>query len=72
MRVTADTNLADLAAHEPAAKYLYEEWDLHCVSCILAGNDTLKNGMQMHGYDAAQIAEAITELNALLKKDDNA
>ncbi len=65
MHVTATTNLSEIAANEKAAKYLFEEWELHCVNCMLAGKDTLQNGMRMHGYGEQDIAEAIRELNAL-------
>lgn len=68
-QISGSTNLSEIAANDKAAKYLFDEWELHCVNCMLAGYDTLQNGMQMHGYSEADLAEAIKELNALLQKD---
>lgn len=67
MKITSQMNLGKLAEeHPPAAKYLLEEWGLHCVNCFANQFDTLENGMRLHGYSDGQIREAVEGLNRLL------
>ena len=60
MEITPQINLGELvAAHPHTAKYLFEEWGLHCVNCFANQFDTLEAGMRLHGYNQEQILEAV-------------
>lgn len=67
MGVTPKTSLAQLAERPEVARYLLEEWGLHCVNCMLRGYDTLEAGMRLHGYGEDEIAEALAHVNAMLQ-----
>lgn len=67
MDISPQTNLGELVTEYPfLAKYLLEEWGLHCVNCFANQFDTLEAGMRLHGYDDAAVGEAVEKLNHLI------
>lgn len=68
-KITKESNLGQMAFEYPViAKALYEDYGLHCVSCMAAGFDTLETGAKIHGYDDKDIVKMVKRLNSLIAK----
>jgi len=69
MKITKEVNLGELVGTYPAvAKFLYDEYGLHCVNCIANSFDTLEAGMKLHRYTDDDILEAANAVNEFIAK----
>jgi len=69
MNISEDTPLSELAKNDAIVRYLFKEWGLRCVGCILIGGETLKHGMSIHKHSKEDIDEAVEELNEILQRN---
>ena len=46
--------------------FLIEEYEFHCIGCIMAGFETLRQGAQAHGIIDQNFAEMIARLEEIL------
>lgn len=59
-----------LEKYPKLARVLVEDYNFHCVGCMAAGEETLEQGAQVHGYRTKEITKMVMTLNQLL--DDEA
>lgn len=62
--------IGDLSAYYPhQARILVEKYGFHCLSCPLAGQETIEEGAMGHGMTKKQIKEMLEVLNKSLQSD---
>lgn len=66
MPITAQTQIQDIVFHYPAAAdHLVNNYNFHCVSCILAGYETLEQGALVHGIYGESLEKLVNDLNSI-------
>jgi hybrid cluster-associated redox disulfide protein len=48
--------------------FLIQEYEFHCVGCIMAGFETLREGAQAHGIIGKDFDEMISRLNEVVRQ----
>lgn len=67
MKITKDTNLAQLTAKHPqAARVLNDEYGLHCIGCFASSFDTLEAGAKIHGMSEEEVEKMMERLNKVI------
>jgi hybrid cluster-associated redox disulfide protein len=67
LRVTKDTNLADLLFKHPATAEVLTDFGLHCVGCFASSFDTIEAGALVHGFSQKDIEELVARLNEVVE-----
>jgi len=67
MKVTKDTNLADLITKFPEAAEVLLDYGLHCVGCVASHFDTVEAGARIHGYSDEEIVEMVNRINEVIE-----
>jgi hydroxylamine reductase len=63
LQFTGDEKINDiLTLHPEAAEILYTH-GIGCAGCVLGHTETLKQGMQGHGFDQEDLKRVLTDLN---------
>jgi len=63
-KVTQETKIGDLLKAHPETAKVLAKFNLHCVGCGGASQETIRLGATAHGLDPEQIVE---ELNKAIK-----
>lgn len=64
MKITEDINIAEMIEKYPVlVEILMDEYEFHCVNCILSGFDTLKEGARIHGIEGEDFEDMLKRLN---------
>jgi hybrid cluster-associated redox disulfide protein len=67
-KITSDMLIAEIVECYPEViDYLVEEYEFHCVNCVLAGFETLEEGALAHGIEGKEFKKLLNNINALLK-----
>jgi hybrid cluster-associated redox disulfide protein len=66
--ITKTMRVSDIAALCPGAADVLGEYGLHCAGCSYNGMETLEEGCHLHGFEDAEIAELVDDLNILLRE----
>jgi len=69
MKITKDTNVAELLEKHPETAEVFMEFGLRCAGCIAATFDTLEHGAKAHGLTDKTIEEIIKGLQKTINKD---
>lgn len=65
--ITKDINLGELSQIYPdVAKFLQEDYGLHCIGCFANMYDTLETGLKLHGYETDEVERVVEEVNRRL------
>ena len=71
LNITAEDNLNSLLTEYPFLAEPLLERGLHCVGCGLKDQDTLGQGLSVHGFNEDQIKDVVTELNLIAKNNND-
>lgn len=67
-KITADMLIAEIVECYPeVVDYLIDEYEFHCINCVLAGFETLEEGAQVHGIIGKEFKKLLNKLNSLIK-----
>lgn len=64
--ITANMRVSEVLTLVPEAAELLKDYGLGCAGCAMGSLETLGEGCCMHGWNATEIAELVTALNALV------
>jgi len=62
-QITKDMTFGELLKKYPEAGPILGNYGLHCVGCRLNVQETIEQGMKVHGMDEAAIEKLVLELN---------
>jgi hybrid cluster-associated redox disulfide protein len=65
--LTADQTVRSITNLLPESAPLLAEYGLHCFTCSAAGEETLRQGCQSHGFSDIEIEALVEDLNTLLR-----
>lgn len=72
IKIDPDMLIIDLTERYPlAVDFLINEYEFHCVGCIMAGFETLRQGAEAHGIIEADFDEMIDRLEKYLGETIN-
>jgi hybrid cluster-associated redox disulfide protein len=54
--------------HPEVIDFLISEYEFHCIGCIMAGFETLRQGAQAHGIIGKDYEEMLSRLEGLINK----
>lgn len=67
-KITSDMLIAEIVECYPEViDYLVEEYEFHCINCVLAGFETLEEGALAHGIEGKEYTKLLKNINALVK-----
>lgn len=66
MEITKDTIIEDVLKAHPDAIQVFMKYNLGCIACMGATQESVEQGARMHGIDPEPI---VKELNELFSKD---
>jgi len=64
-QITKDMTFGELLKQYPDAGPILGNYGLHCVGCRLSVQETIEQGMKVHGMDDAAIEKLVLELNKI-------
>lgn len=68
--IDPDILILELAEEYPEViDFLINEYELHCIGCIMAGFETLRMGAAAHGIIDKDFDEMMKRINDLVQKD---
>lgn len=70
IKITRDTNIAELVNEHPKAVEVLTAFGLHCVGCFASAFDTIGEGAQIHGMIEEEIDEMLSEVNTVLNDEE--
>jgi len=62
-KITQEMILSDVIEEFPDIIQIFHKYNLHCLGCMLAKGESLKDGLLGHGLN---VDEVINEMNELL------
>lgn len=65
--ITDTMRVADISALLPDSVQVLAEYGIHCAGCSMNGLESLAEGCRLHGFDDADIADLVSDLNDLLR-----
>jgi hybrid cluster-associated redox disulfide protein len=72
IEIDPDMLIIDLTERYPlAVDFLISEYEFHCVGCIMAGFETLRQGAEAHGIVGDDFTQMIKRLENYLKNGPN-
>ena len=63
VKITKDTNLADLIFKYPETAEILLDYGLHCVGCVASSFDSVEAGAKIHGYSDKEVSEMVVRIN---------
>ncbi|HDQ88827.1 MAG TPA: DUF1858 domain-containing protein [candidate division WWE3 bacterium] len=69
MKITKETNIAELLKTHPETASVFREYGMQCVGCIAVAFDTIEQGATSHGIDGETIETMIENLNVVVAED---
>jgi hydroxylamine reductase len=64
-KITKDMTFGELLKQYPDAAPILGNYGLHCIGCRLSDQETIEQGMKVHGMDDATINKLVLELNQI-------
>ena len=71
LKVTKETNIAQLVFEHPEVAEVLQAFGLHCVGCFASSFDTIGQGAEIHGMPKEEIDEMIEEVNKIVGENSN-
>lgn len=71
MKLTKDTPIAQAMETHPHAAAVFAQVGLGCVGCPLAAQETIGQGLAVHGMSDEEIDEIVDELNKMDEDENN-
>lgn len=70
IKITKESNIAELVNNYPEAVDVLTAFGLHCVGCFASAFDTIGEGAEIHGMTTAEIEEMLEEVNKVLNNKE--
>ncbi|MBT6401214.1 DUF1858 domain-containing protein [candidate division WWE3 bacterium] len=67
VKITKDTNLADLIFKYPETAEILLDYGLHCVGCVASSFDSVEAGAKIHGYSDKEVSEMVVRINEVIE-----
>ena len=68
-KIDPDINMSELIENYPeVTEVLMFEYGLHCINCVIAGLDTLREGAAVHGIEGEDFNDLIKHLEKIINK----
>lgn len=67
VKITKETNLADLIFRYPETAEVLLDYGLHCVGCVANSFDSVEAGAKIHGYKDEEVEEMVTRINEVIE-----
>jgi hybrid cluster-associated redox disulfide protein len=64
-KITKNMLIGDIIKENRDAAIIMMQHGMHCVGCMVASNETLKQGCCAHGMDEKQVDEIVKSINKL-------
>lgn len=71
MKITKNTNIAELLEKHPETAEVFMGFGLHCSGCMAAIFDTLEQGAKAHGLSDETIGEIVRALEKAVGKNSS-
>ena len=68
MKIHADMMITDILAVDPMMANILMQRGMHCISCIAASGETLREASFVHGMSDAMLQDLVDQLNDYLKE----
>lgn len=68
--ITKNTLISEILEKSPKAAGILMEYDLMCVSCPLAGEHSLKEIKNIHGFSDEDIEKILVRINKLIENEN--
>jgi len=67
IKIIPEMLISDLAEKYPdVVEFLIIEYNFHCVNCVLAGFETLEEGIKVHGITKKEFKEMLKIMNEMV------
>lgn len=63
MKISADMLITDILAVNPDIAGILMQKGMHCISCVAAAGESLREAGYVHGMDDAAVEELVAQLN---------
>jgi len=70
VKVTKDSNIAEIVFKYPQVADVLMAFGLHCVGCFASAFDTIEQGAAIHEMDQEEIEELIDEINKVIENPE--
>ena len=67
IKITKETNLADLIFRYPETAEVLLDYGLHCVGCVANSFDSIEAGAKIHGYKDKEVEEMVARINEVIE-----
>lgn len=65
-QITKDMSIMDIVNNHPETADVFVKHGMHCLGCVAARFENLKQGCEAHGIDADEL---LKDLNSAIKKN---
>lgn len=66
-KVKKDTLISEIVKKSPKIVELFENYGLHCATCVMAQFETIEQGAKLHGMTDREVDKMIQKINKILK-----
>jgi hybrid cluster-associated redox disulfide protein len=70
MKITKESNIAEIVSKYPQVAQVLTDFGLHCVGCFASSFDTIEQGAQIHEMDEEEVNELVEELNKVVENPE--
>lgn len=67
IKITKNSNLAEVVYKYPKSAEVLMDYGLHCVGCFASAYDTIEAGAKVHGLSDKEIGEMMKRVNEVIK-----
>jgi len=68
MTVNKDMTIMEILQAYPDTASVFMRYGMHCIYCEAASGETLAEAMMVHGYEGADIDNAVAQLNDFISQ----
>ena len=67
--ITRDMLLGEVVAKHPNAAFVFMQYGLHCVGCVISEYETVEQGCRAHGIPDEVIDEMVADANLFIEEE---
>lgn len=69
MKITKQTTMCEMLEYDMGIAYILMQSGMHCVGCPSSIGESLEQACEVHGLDADEVLQSITDYLATKKAD---
>jgi hybrid cluster-associated redox disulfide protein len=69
MKITKQTTMGEMLEYDMGIAYILMQSGMHCVGCPSSIGESLEQACEVHGLDADEVLQSITDYLATKKAD---